>query len=72
MTLRCWNLSLVGQLFIDKPGGLAVASLVTSFGMRNQDPLLTDICHLPYRALNRFIEDSLLAFKESVCHALLS
>jgi len=28
VTLRCWNLPLVGQLFVDEPSGLAVASLV--------------------------------------------
>jgi len=28
VTLRCWNLPQVGQLFVDEPGGLAVASLV--------------------------------------------
>jgi len=28
VTLRCWNLPLVGQLFVDEPGGLAAAGLV--------------------------------------------
>jgi len=28
VTLRCWNLPQVGQLLVDEPGGLAVASLV--------------------------------------------
>ena len=28
VTLWCWNLSSVGQLFIDEPGGLVVAGLV--------------------------------------------
>ena len=28
MTLKCWNLPLVGQLLVEQPGGPAVASLV--------------------------------------------
>jgi len=28
VTLRCWNLPYVGQLFVGEPGGLTVASLV--------------------------------------------
>ena len=31
VTLRCWNLPKVGQLFVDEPDGLAVASLVCPF-----------------------------------------
>ena len=31
MTLRCWNLPLVIQLLVGKPGELAVASLVWPF-----------------------------------------
>jgi len=33
MTLRCWNPPYVGQLLLDKPGGLATASPVCPFFM---------------------------------------